>query len=144
LEAVAILPQFLMIHNMGKITPYMSCYLCSLFAYRGLYILNWVYRYFTEGFYDLIAIQGGVVQIILYIDFYLSFKRQRALCEKKVAALPFFVEASEDWDDEAVRAKEAEANQAKQSSLTNETSQVAEAVVLADAAVAEGANQSGI
>lgn len=29
-----------------------------------------VYRYYAEGFYDLIAIVAGVVQTVLYCDFF--------------------------------------------------------------------------
>ena len=38
--------------------------------YRGLYILNWVYRYHSESFFDPIAVVAGVVQTVLYIDFF--------------------------------------------------------------------------
>ena len=38
--------------------------------YRGLYILNWIYRYHTESFFDPIAVVAGVVQTVLYIDFF--------------------------------------------------------------------------
>jgi len=39
-------------------------------AYRGLYLLNWIYRYYNEGHYDLIAIVAGSVQTVLYVDFF--------------------------------------------------------------------------
>lgn len=35
-----------------------------------LYIANWVYRYYFEGFYDFIAIVAGCVQTALYCDFF--------------------------------------------------------------------------
>jgi hypothetical protein len=38
--------------------------------YRGLYILNWIYRYHTESFFDPIAVVAGIVQTVLYIDFF--------------------------------------------------------------------------
>ncbi|KAI4986601.1 hypothetical protein ZWY2020_019231 [Hordeum vulgare] len=51
LEAVAILPQ--------------------LVAYRVLYILNWIYRYFTEPhFVHWISWIAGIVQTMLYADFF--------------------------------------------------------------------------
>ncbi|GAY40093.1 hypothetical protein CUMW_049370 [Citrus unshiu] len=40
-------------------------------AYRGLYILNWVYRYFTELHYvHWIPWISGLVQTLLYADFF--------------------------------------------------------------------------
>lgn len=38
--------------------------------YLGLYILNWIYRYIDESYYDLIAIFAGIVQTVLYCDFF--------------------------------------------------------------------------
>lgn len=70
LESVAILPQLFMVSKTGEAETITSHYLFSLGSYRGLYILNWVYRYYAEGFYDLIAIIAGIVQTILYCDFF--------------------------------------------------------------------------
>ncbi|KAL0910537.1 hypothetical protein M5K25_021530 [Dendrobium thyrsiflorum] len=40
-------------------------------AYRALYILNWIYRYFTEKYYSRwISWIAGIVQTALYIDFF--------------------------------------------------------------------------
>uniref|UniRef100_A0A2R5LMM0 ER lumen protein-retaining receptor n=1 Tax=Ornithodoros turicata TaxID=34597 RepID=A0A2R5LMM0_9ACAR len=70
LEAVAILPQLFMVSKTGEAETITSHYLFCLGSYRGLYIFNWVYRYYAEGFYDLIAIVAGVVQTVLYCDFF--------------------------------------------------------------------------
>lgn len=70
LESVAILPQLFMVSKTGEAESITSHYLFALGAYRGLYILNWIYRYYTEGFYDLIAIIAGIIQTILYCDFF--------------------------------------------------------------------------
>ncbi|KAI3382258.1 hypothetical protein SNEBB_011440 [Seison nebaliae] len=70
LEAVAILPQLFMISKTGEAETITSHYLFALGAYRGLYILNWIYRYYTTGFYDLIAIVAGCIQTALYLDFF--------------------------------------------------------------------------
>jgi len=32
--------------------------------------VNWIYRYYFEGFYDFIAIVAGCVQTALYCDFF--------------------------------------------------------------------------
>jgi len=76
LEAVAILPQLFMVSKTGEAESITSHYLFALGSYRALYIFNWIWRYYTEEYYDLIAIIAGVVQTILYCDFfYLYFTK---------------------------------------------------------------------
>jgi len=70
LESVAILPQLFMISKTGEAESITSHYLFALGSYRGLYILNWTYRFYFEGFFDLIAIVAGCVQTVLYCDFF--------------------------------------------------------------------------
>lgn len=70
LEAVAILPQLFMVSKTGEAETITSHYLFALGSYRALYILNWIYRYYAENFYDFIAIVAGVVQTVLYCDFF--------------------------------------------------------------------------
>lgn len=70
LESVAILPQLFMISKTGEAESITSHYLFALGSYRGVYILNWIYRYHMEGFFDLIAIIAGIVQTVLYCDFF--------------------------------------------------------------------------
>ncbi len=49
LESLAILPQLFMVTKTGEAESITSHYLFALGLYRGLYILNWVYRYYFEG-----------------------------------------------------------------------------------------------
>lgn len=70
LESVAILPQLFLISKTGEAESITSHYLFALGSYRALYILNWIYRYYFEGFFDLIAIVAGCVQTVLYCDFF--------------------------------------------------------------------------
>ncbi|KAH9485653.1 ER lumen protein-retaining receptor [Psilocybe cubensis] len=70
LEAVAILPQLFMLQRTGEAETITTHYLAALGAYRALYIPNWIYRYFTEGLVDPIAVTAGIVQTGLYIDFF--------------------------------------------------------------------------
>ena len=56
LENVALLPQLFMIRKSGEPETFILHYILAFGSYRGLYILNWIYRYYHEGFYDLIAI----------------------------------------------------------------------------------------
>lgn len=70
LESVAILPQLFLVSKTGEAESITSHYLFALGSYRALYLLNWVYRYLAENHYDLIAIVAGVVQTVLYCDFF--------------------------------------------------------------------------
>lgn len=70
LEAVAILPQLFLVSKTGEAESITSHYLFALGSYRGLYLLNWLYRYFAESYLDLIVIFAGAVQTILYCDFF--------------------------------------------------------------------------
>ena len=70
LESVAIMPQLYMVSKTGEAESITSHYLFALGSYRALYLVNWVYRYYLEGYYDLIAVVAGCVQTILYCDFF--------------------------------------------------------------------------
>jgi len=69
-ECLAILPQLYMLSKTGEAETITSHYLFALGLYRALYILNWVYRYYTAGLLDLIAVVAGCIQTILYCDFF--------------------------------------------------------------------------
>ena len=72
LEAVAILPQLFMLQRTGEAETITTHYLFALGSYRALYIPNWIYRYVTEPNHkpDWIAIVAGLVQTVLYSDFF--------------------------------------------------------------------------
>lgn len=70
LESVAILPQLFMLQRTGEAETITTHYLFALGLYRALYIPNWLYRYFAEGYVDQIAWLAGTVQTILYSDFF--------------------------------------------------------------------------
>lgn len=70
LESVAILPQLFMISKTGEAETITTHYLFFLGLYRALYLVNWIWRFYFEGFFDLIAVVAGVVQTILYCDFF--------------------------------------------------------------------------
>ncbi|XP_063229518.1 ER lumen protein-retaining receptor-like [Bacillus rossius redtenbacheri] len=66
LEAVAILPQLTLVQNTGEVDAY-TCYsVATLAAYRGFYVVNWVYRYSHENRMDDIAFFAGLIQTLLY------------------------------------------------------------------------------
>jgi len=72
LESVAILPQLFMLQRTGEAETITTHYLFALGLYRALYIPNWIYRYVTEAGHkvDWIAAVAGVIQTILYSDFF--------------------------------------------------------------------------
>ncbi|KAH7568730.1 hypothetical protein JRO89_XS06G0038200 [Xanthoceras sorbifolium] len=71
LEAVAILPQLVLLQRSGNVDNLTGQYVFFLGAYRGFYILNWIYRYLTEPhFTRWIACVSGLVQTALYADFF--------------------------------------------------------------------------
>jgi len=72
LESVAILPQLFLLQRTGEAETITTHYLFALGVYRALYIPNWVYRYLTERppYRDPIAVVAGIVQTVLYSDFF--------------------------------------------------------------------------
>ncbi|KAI6204531.1 hypothetical protein M3Y94_00685500 [Aphelenchoides besseyi] len=87
LESVAILPQLFMLQRRGEAETITAHYLFALGSYRGLYILNWAFRYFTEGFSDPIVIVAGIVQTVLYADFFYLYIT-RVVKENRKLELP--------------------------------------------------------
>ncbi|CAI5473428.1 unnamed protein product [Closterium sp. Yama58-4] len=84
LEAVAILPQLVLLQRTKNIDNLTGNYVFFLGAYRGLYILNWIYRYMTEKHYrQWIVWISGLVQTALYADFFyyyiISWKNNQRL-----------------------------------------------------------------
>ncbi|XP_010549428.1 PREDICTED: ER lumen protein-retaining receptor A [Tarenaya hassleriana] len=84
LEAVAILPQLVLLQRSGNVDNLTGQYVFFLGAYRALYILNWIYRYFTEVYFTRwIACVSGVIQTAIYADFfyyyYISWKNNTKL-----------------------------------------------------------------
>jgi ER lumen protein retaining receptor len=84
LEAVAILPQLFMLQRTGEAETITTHYLFALGIYRALYIPNWIYRYVTEPNHkvDWIAITAGIIQTVLYSDFFWIYY-QKVLKGKK-------------------------------------------------------------
>ncbi|CCD65964.1 ER lumen protein-retaining receptor erd-2.2 [Caenorhabditis elegans] len=70
LEAVAILPQLFLLQSTGSAEVITAHYLFALGSYRALYIFNWIYRYYTEDYFDPIVVVAGIVQTVLYADFF--------------------------------------------------------------------------
>ena len=86
LEVVAILPQLYMLHRLHhdgqEPDALIWHYIFALGLYRGIYILNWIYRYYYEGFYDPIAICAGCVQTMLFGHFFYIYISKSVKGEK--------------------------------------------------------------
>ncbi|CAI0380257.1 unnamed protein product [Linum tenue] len=71
LEAVAILPQLVLLQRTRNIDNLTGQYIFLLGSYRALYILNWIYRYLSEQrSIHWITWVSGVIQTLLYADFF--------------------------------------------------------------------------
>lgn len=77
LESVAILPQMFLLQKTGEAETITTHYLMALGAYRGLYLLNWLWRImFDERWPEVIVVLAGILQTALYSDFfYIYYKR---------------------------------------------------------------------
>ncbi|CAG8548014.1 8886_t:CDS:2 [Ambispora gerdemannii] len=59
-----------MLTRTGEAETITTHYLFALGAYRALYLLNWIYRFFSEGYVDYIVWVAGAIQTALYSDFF--------------------------------------------------------------------------
>lgn len=79
LESVAIVPQLFMVPRTSQDESIISHYLFALCSYKAFYLLNWIYRYYEENFYDPIVIVAGIVEtVITYFGYYSIFIRPKA------------------------------------------------------------------
>ncbi|QDZ21409.1 ER lumen protein-retaining receptor [Chloropicon primus] len=71
LEAVAILPQLVLLQRTKNVDNLTGNYVFLLGLYRAFYILNWVYRFATEpGYSAWLVWISGLIQTGLYLDFF--------------------------------------------------------------------------
>jgi len=88
LEAVAIVPQLMTIHEKAKesrgfVEVLTSHYVFALGGYRFMYLLNWIYRYFTEDDYrNWIVWLSGMVQSAIYCDFFYYYIKAQLAGQK--------------------------------------------------------------
>merc|ERR1712216_608509 len=76
LEAVAILPQLVLLQRAKNVDTLTGNYVFALGGYRALYLVNWVYRYMTEpGYKQWIVWVSGAVQTAIYCDFFYYYLR---------------------------------------------------------------------
>jgi len=70
LESVAILPQLVLLQQIREVENLTSDFVGCMGAYRAFYILNWIYRYFVDDYVNWVGWIGGLVQTVLYADFF--------------------------------------------------------------------------
>ena len=72
LEAIAILPQLIVLQRYREVENLTGNYIFFMGAYRALYIVNWIYRAHTEPHYKhhWVVYFCGVLQTLLYADFF--------------------------------------------------------------------------
>ena len=73
------------VQKTGEAESITSHYLFALGSYRGLYILNWIYRYFVEDHFEYISVFAGIIQTVLYADFFYLYI-SRGVCVYFVCA----------------------------------------------------------
>lgn len=70
LEAVAVLPQLFMIQRTGEAESLTVHYIFALGVYRAFYVLSWLGRWLTNDPWDYVSLTAGVIQTLLYSDFF--------------------------------------------------------------------------
>ncbi len=77
LEAVAILPQLFLLQRTGEHEQFTLHYIFALGLYRALYLVNWIYRAFTESYHgEWIVWLAGIVQTALFCDFFYYYLKR--------------------------------------------------------------------
>jgi len=76
LEAVAIVPQMTLLKRKKLVENITANYIVALGLYRGLYLVNWGYRFFVDPISStefVIKVAAGLVQTGLYVQFFRVF-----------------------------------------------------------------------
>lgn len=74
LEALAIVPQLILLQRHKSVENITSWYVFTLGSYRMLYVANWVYRFIHEPHYrSWISWVAGSVQTLFFVDFFYYF-----------------------------------------------------------------------
>ncbi|KAH3684337.1 hypothetical protein WICPIJ_004683 [Wickerhamomyces pijperi] len=70
LESGAIFPQLFLLQRTGSAESLTTHYIFALGLYRALYIPNWIYRFFSDGKFYWVAVVTGIIQTLVYSDFF--------------------------------------------------------------------------
>ena len=69
LEAVAIIPQLLVVYKKKEVEMITGTYMACLGLYRFFYVINWIFIYLEGENLLWIKLVAGIIQTGLYIDF---------------------------------------------------------------------------
>jgi len=96
LEAVAILPQLIVLQRYGEVENLTGNYIFFMGAYRALYILNWIYRANFEEHYrhHWVVYICGVIQTLLYADFFYYYLKRCVSDQRKVGSVACIINPS--------------------------------------------------
>ncbi|KPI89110.1 ER lumen retaining receptor-like protein [Leptomonas seymouri] len=76
LESVAILPQIFLLEYTERYDALTSHYLFCLGAYRVVYMVHWLVQFYVRGSIRWISVISGLVQSLLYVDFFYHYVTQ--------------------------------------------------------------------
>lgn len=88
LESGAILPQLFMLQRTGRAESLTVHYIFALGVYRAFYLLNWIYRYWADDWLSLVSVITGLVQTLVYSDFFYVYYQQVIVKGKRDLELP--------------------------------------------------------
>ncbi|KAM9996657.1 hypothetical protein ACTFIZ_001603 [Dictyostelium cf. discoideum] len=84
LESIAILPQLILLQRTGEVETLTSNYIVLLGGYRAFYLFNWVYRIIFYNWSGKIEMLSGLLQTVLYADFFYYYAKSRMYGKKLV------------------------------------------------------------
>ncbi|KAG8348373.1 putative ER lumen protein retaining receptor [Trypanosoma vivax] len=76
IEAVAILPQIFLLEYTERYEALTSHYLAAMGIYRFMYLLHWIHLYWIYGSVNTISVCAGLLQTLLYVDFFYHYVMQ--------------------------------------------------------------------
>ncbi|KAK5574917.1 hypothetical protein RB653_010171 [Dictyostelium firmibasis] len=84
LESIAILPQLILLQRTGEVEALTSNYIVLLGGYRAFYLFNWIYRILFYNWSGKIEMLSGLLQTVLYADFFYYYAKSRMYGKKLV------------------------------------------------------------
>jgi len=88
IESVAIVPQLFLLQQQQEVENLTGDFVGCMGLYRVFYILNWIYRYTSEGYINYVGWVGGLIQTGLYCDFFYYYARSKWYGKQLVLPMP--------------------------------------------------------
>lgn len=77
LESVAIVPQLVLLQKVREVENLTSHYVAAMGFYRLFYIFSWIYRYQYDNHVNWVGWLGGLLQTVLYGDFFYYYTKSK-------------------------------------------------------------------